>query len=129
MNLLYIVFHLSQSWFCPHAWYLQTQQLKVTYLSIHPLYCIYRVITTKVAYLYIHLYTWWNVCSWIQQMTTNKKNNLLLGFVKLLLYFCTEFPEFRHENTLCVAGCYHCDIVVNSQCQNCSEFALCVSRH
>ena len=22
----------------------------------------------KVAYLYIRLYTWWNVCSWIQQV-------------------------------------------------------------
>ena len=42
-----------------------------------------------------------------------KKNNLLLGFVKLLLYFCTEFPEFCHENVQCVAGCYHRDIAVN----------------
>ena len=40
----------------------------------------------------------------------NKKSNLLLCFVKLLLYFCTEFPEFRCENALCVAGCYHRDI-------------------
>ena len=38
-----------------HEIYKKTQQLKVTYLYIHPLYCIYRVIT-KVAYLYIRHY-------------------------------------------------------------------------
>ena len=65
----------------------------------------------------------------ILQLHMNKKSNLLLGFVKLLLYFCTEFPEFRCENALCVAGCYHCDIAANSRRQNHGEFALCVSRH
>ena len=50
----------------------------------------------------------------ILQLHMNKKSNLLLGFVKLLLYFCTEFPEFHRENVLCVAGCYPRDIVANS---------------
>ena len=59
----------------------------------------------------------------------NKKSNLLLGFVKLLLYFCTEFPEFCCKNMLCVAGCYRRDIMVNLQCQNHGKFAFCVSRH
>ena len=40
-------------------------------------------------------------------------SNLLLAFVKLLLYFCTEFPESCHENMLCVAGCYRRNIVAN----------------
>ena len=65
----------------------------------------------------------------ILQLHMNKKSNLLLGFVKLLLYFCTEFPEFCCENALCVAGCYHHNIAANLQCQNCGKFALCVSRH
>ena len=44
----------------------------------------------------------------------NKKSNLLFGFVKiLLLYFGTEFPEFRCKNMLCVAGCYRCNIAAN----------------
>ena len=63
------------------------------------------------------------------QLHMNKKSNLLLGFVKLLLHFCTEFPEFCCKNALCVAGCYRCDIAANLQHQNCCKFALCVSRH
>ena len=47
----------------------------------------------------------------------------------MLLYFCTEFPEIRRENALCVAGCYRHDIAANSRRQNRDEFALCVSRH
>ena len=47
----------------------------------------------------------------------------------MLLYFCTEFPEIRRENVLCVAGCYRHDIAANSQHQNRGKFALCVSRH
>ena len=47
----------------------------------------------------------------------------------MLLYFCTEFPEIRRENALCVAGCYRRDIAANSRHQNRGKFALCVSRH
>ena len=101
--------------------------VKSNLLYIHPLYCIYRVITTEVAYLYIHLYLV-NVCSRIQQMANIfyqklkcllsvaskvyliklilrciwiKKSNLLLGFVKLLLYFCTESWISLQKCTMC----------------------------
>ena len=51
----------------------------------------------------------------------------------LLHDFCLEFAM---KNVACVNGTIEitleqiqCDIVANLQCQNCSEFTLCVSRH
>ena len=65
-------------------------------------------------------------------LSKTKVSVYLLLEISSLLFVCfstlAQSPEICRENTLCVAGCYRCDIVVNSRRQNCGEFALCVSR-
>ena len=89
------------------------------------------------------------VCSWIQQMANifyqklkcllsvasnvyliklilqlhmNKKSNLLLGFVKLLLYFCTESWILLQKCTMCgrvLSSWYHSKFVTSKSWQIC----------
>ena len=59
----------------------------------------------------------------ILQLHMNKKSNLLLGFVKLLLYFCTESWILLQKCAMCgrvLSLQYHGEL----QCQNHGEFRI-----